>query len=69
VYLFLLGEGLAEPGDREAGRFRGVDDDLFAARQQIHGGRQLLDRLGRDDDGAVPVGIVGDAGMWVKPPQ
>ena len=55
--LFLLGKGLAQTGHREAGRLRGIDDDLLPARQQIHSRWQILDYLGRDDDSAVPVGM------------
>ena len=55
--VLLLVEGLAQAADREAGGFRGVDDDLFAPRQQVGGGWDFLDGLGRDDDGAVPIGM------------
>ena len=36
---------------------RGVDDDLLAPGQQIDRGRDLLDRVVRDHDGAVAVGV------------
>jgi hypothetical protein len=42
---------------REAGGFRGVDDHLFAPCDQRDGGGDFLDRLGRDHDGAVAVGV------------
>jgi hypothetical protein len=55
VDLVLLGEGLAQAGEPGAGLFRGVDDDLLAAGQQIE--RGLLNRLGWGDYSAVPVGV------------
>src|SRR5215471_6290411 len=60
--LDLFGEGLAQPGDREAGCLCGVDDYLLAASEQCHCSRQTLDRLDRDNDGAVAVGM--DHVIW-----
>ena len=57
VDVFLFVEGLAQAGDRKAGGLGGVDDNLFAPRHQRVGRRNFLDRLVRDHDSAVAVGM------------
>jgi hypothetical protein len=55
--ILLLVEGLAQAGDGEAGRFRRVDDHLFAPRDQRDRRRDLLDRFGRHDNSAMTIGV------------